>query len=490
MENYNAHEGKPQPLRISPRAYALAVQYDVNLYQVKPTGPEGRIIERDIRAAIGIIIEDDEPAVAPAPVAEAPAEETPTEDTPVEDTPVEDTPVEDTPVEDTPVEEAPVEGTPVEEVSVEETPAEDTPVEETPVEETPAEDTPVEETPTEEVPVEDTPVEETPVEDTPVEDTPAEDAPVEDTPVEETPVEEVSVEETPAEDTPVEETPVEDAPVEDTPVEDTPAEDAPAEDTPAEETAIVAAPVVSISSTEDEHEDEESAPHAEVGKLYGYTDVIIPRAPHDSLELKTLTLGVSFDATAIMNLRASIKENGKHMGAEDITINDMILFATAKVLRKFKALNAHFLEDRIRYFDNVHLGIAVDTPEGLKKPTVFDANKLSLSALSKLTKLIIADARENTSEKEKWEGASFTVSNLGSHGIESFTPVLMAPQTGVLGVCASTKRIKEENGEAVFYPAIPLSLTFDTRALDSTSAAKFLRELVFALENFELLLLK
>ena len=444
MENYNAHEGKPQPLRISPRAYALAVQYDVNLYQVKPTGPEGRIIERDIRAAIGIIIEEDEPTPAPAPVETAPAEDPPVEDAPAEDAPVEDTPVEETPVEDTPVE--------------------DTPVEDAPVEDTPVEDTPVE----------DAPVEDTPVEDAPVEDAPVEDAPVEDTPVEETPVE----------DTPVEDTPVEDAPEEETPVEDAPAEDA-----PVEETAIVAAPIVSISKTEEE-ESEESASTAEASKLYGYTDVIIPRAPHDSLEFKTLTLGVSFDATAIMNLRASIKENGKHMGAEDITINDMILFATAKVLRKFKALNAHFLEDRIRYFDNVHLGIAVDTPEGLKKPTVFDANKLSLSALSKVTKLIIADARENTNEKEKWEGASFTVSNLGSHGIESFTPVLMAPQTGVLGVCASTKRIKEENGEAVFYPAIPLSLTFDTRALDSTSAAKFLRELVFALENFELLLLK
>ena len=354
MENYNAREGKPQPLRISPRAYALAVQYDVNLYQVKPTGPEGRIIERDIRAAIGIIIEDDEPAAVSAP----------------------------------------------------------------------------------------------------------------------------------AEDASIEEAPVEDAPTEDTPVEE-----APTEETPIEETAIVAAPVVSISKTE-EDETEEDTPKAETNKLYGYTDVIIPRTPHDSLEFKTLTLGVSFDATAIMNLRASIKENGKHMGTENITINDMILFATAKVLRKFKALNAHFLEDRIRYFDNVHLGIAVDTPEGLKKPTVFDANKLSLSALSKLTKLIIADAEENGSEAEKWEGASFTVSNLGSHGIESFTPVLMAPQTGVLGVCASAKRIKEENGEAVFYSAIPLSLTFDTRALDSTSAAKFLRELVFALENFELLLLK
>ena len=434
MENYNAHEGKPQPLRISPRAYALAVQYDVNLYQVKPTGPEGRIIERDIRAAIGIIIEEDEPAPAPTPVEAAPVGDAPVEDTPVEDASVEDAPVEDAPVEDAPVEDAPVEDAPVEEV---------------------------------------------PVEDAPVEDAPVENAPVEDAPVEDAPVE----------DTPVEDTPVEDAPVEDAPVEDAPVEDAPVEDAPVEETAIVAAPIVSISKTEEE-EAEESTSTAETNKIYGYTDVIIPRTPHDSLELKTLTLGVSFDATAIMNLRASIKENGKHMGAEDITINDMILFATAKVLRKFKALNAHFLEDRIRYFDNVHLGIAVDTPEGLKKPTVFDANKLSLSALSKVTKIIIADARENTSEKERWEGASFTVSNLGSHGIESFTPVLMAPQTGVLGVCASMKRIKEENGEAVFYPAIPLSLTFDTRALDSTSAAKFLRELVFALENFELLLLK
>ena len=89
MENYNAHEGKPQPLRISPRAYALAVQYDVNLYQVKPTGPEGRIIERDIRAAIGIIIEEDEPAPAPTPVEAAPVVEevvAPVEEAPVKKT--------------------------------------------------------------------------------------------------------------------------------------------------------------------------------------------------------------------------------------------------------------------------------------------------------------------------------------------------------------------------------------------------------------------
>ena len=479
MENYNAREGKPQPLRISPRAYALAVQYDVNLYQVKPTGPEGRIIERDIRAAIGIIIEDDEPAAVSAPAEDASIEEAPVEDAPTEDTPAEDAPAEDASIEEAPVEDAPAE----------ETPVEDAPAEETPVEDAPAEETPVEDAPAEETPAEDAPTEDTPAEDAPAEDASIEEAPVEDAPAEETPVEDAPAEDAPTEDTPAEDAPTEDTPAEEAPTEDTPVEEAPTEETPMEETAIVAAPVVSISKTE-EDETEEDTPKAETNKLYGYTDVIIPRTPHDSLEFKTLTLGVSFDATAIMNLRASIKENGKHMGTENITINDMILFATAKVLRKFKALNAHFLEDRIRYFDNVHLGIAVDTPEGLKKPTVFDANKLSLSALSKLTKLIIADAEENGSEAEKWEGASFTVSNLGSHGIESFTPVLMAPQTGVLGVCASAKRIKEENGEAVFYSAIPLSLTFDTRALDRTSAAKFLRELVFALENFELLLLK
>ena len=101
----------------------------------------------------------------------------------------------------------------------------------------------------------------------------------------------------------------------------------------------------------------------------GYTDEKLPqirrviaKSMHASLsEMAQLTLNASFDATAILKLRASIKAGGEAMGIGNVTINDMILFAAAKVLKHHRALNAHFLGDTMRYFDGVHLGVAVDT---------------------------------------------------------------------------------------------------------------------------------
>ena len=230
----------------------------------------------------------------------------------------------------------------------------------------------------------------------------------------------------------------------------------------------------------------------------GYTDVKLPqirkviaKSMHASLsEMAQLTLNASFDATAIMNLRAAIKTGGEAMGIGNVTINDMILFAAAKILKKHKDLNAHYLGETIRYFDGVHMGVAVDTERGLMVPTIFDADKLSLSELAKASKEIIKEAQAGTISPDKLKGASFTVSNLGPTGIESFTPVINPPQTGILGVCSLTKRVKEVSGAPVFYPCIPLSLTFDHRALDGAPAARFLHELCMALENFNLLLVK
>ena len=133
----------------------------------------------------------------------------------------------------------------------------------------------------------------------------------------------------------------------------------------------------------------------------------------------------------------------------------------------------------------------MDTDHGIETAAVFDADRLSLSALAKITEALIRGARAGkiSSEKNK-RCASFMITNLGTLGVEAFTPVLKEPQTGVLGVCALQRRIKEVNGKDVAYSCIPLSLTFDPRALDTTSAAEFLRELCKSLENFELLLLK
>ncbi len=88
------------------------------------------------------------------------------------------------------------------------------------------------------------------------------------------------------------------------------------------------------------------------------------------------------------------------------------------------------------------------------------------------------------------KGGTFTITNLGTLDIESFTPVLNPPQTGILGVCSIVQRMKEVDGEYVGYPAMGLSLTFDHRALDGAPAARFLKDLKNNLENFSILLAK
>ncbi len=242
----------------------------------------------------------------------------------------------------------------------------------------------------------------------------------------------------------------------------------------------------------------EAAPAAAPAPVADYEDVKLPnirkviaKSMHASLSnMAQLTLNTSFDATKIMELRASLKAGAEKLGLANITLNDMVLFAVSRVILNHKALNAHYLDDYMRYFNNVNLGIAVDTDRGLMVPTVFAAEKLSLNELAVASKSVIKDAQSGTINPDLLKGASFTVTNLGSLGIESFTPVINPPQTGILGVDAITRRVKEEDGEDVTYPAMGLSLTFDHRALDGAPAAKFLKDLVFALENFDLLLAK
>lgn len=215
----------------------------------------------------------------------------------------------------------------------------------------------------------------------------------------------------------------------------------------------------------------------------------IARAMYLSLTTTAqLTLHTSFDASKILEFRKRVKENREKLGLEDITINDIILFAVSRVLPKHKALNAHFLDDKMRYFKDVHLGFAVDTQRGLMVPTIFNSNKKSLNQISKEAKELAELCKKGTINPDLLKGATFTVTNLGSFGIEGFTPILNPPQTGILGVNTVVMRAKEENGQVTYYPAMGLSLTFDHRALDGADAARFLQDLKKWLENFELLL--
>ncbi len=215
---------------------------------------------------------------------------------------------------------------------------------------------------------------------------------------------------------------------------------------------------------------------------------VIARQMHASLsEMAQLTLNSSFDATALMNFRAMLKEKGEDLGLGKISLNDMVLFAVSRTLLNHKTINANVVDDKFRFFKHANIGLAVDTERGLLVPTLFKTEELSLSAISAYAKSAAAKARDGKLTPDEMAGGSFTVTNLGSLGVESFTPVINPPQTAILGVCAITQRIREDGS---VYPAMGLSLTFDHRAVDGAPAARFLSDLCKALENFELLLAK
>ena len=214
----------------------------------------------------------------------------------------------------------------------------------------------------------------------------------------------------------------------------------------------------------------------------------ISRTMHASLsEMAQLTLNASFDATEMMSWRASLKANGEALGLGKITINDIVLFAVSRVLMQHPEVNSAMIGDSIRTYAHANIGHAVDTERGLLVPTLFGADKMTLAELSAAAKAAAAKAREGALTPDEMSGGSFTVTNLGSLGIESFTPVINPPQVAILGVCAAVNRLRDDGS---VYPAMGLSLTFDHRALDGAPAARFLHDLCTALENFGLLLAK
>ena len=200
-----------------------------------------------------------------------------------------------------------------------------------------------------------------------------------------------------------------------------------------------------------------------------------------------LTLNTSADASGLLDIRKKFKNSDESFGLQKVTINDLILFAVAKTLPQFPEMNQHFMGDKILQFEKVHLGCAVNTEKGLLVPVIKDAGSYSLKSLSDKGKELFGAALEGKSNPDDLSGGTFTITNLGSMGIESFTPVLNKPEVGILGVCAINLKPVQKDGEVQFIPYMGLSLTFDHQAVDGAPAAAFLKALVNAIENIELL---
>ncbi|MBQ7826998.1 MAG: 2-oxo acid dehydrogenase subunit E2 [Clostridia bacterium] len=204
-------------------------------------------------------------------------------------------------------------------------------------------------------------------------------------------------------------------------------------------------------------------------------------------EMAQLTLNASFDATDILAYRKKLKAAPEDMGVGKITLNDIVLYAVSRILPKYPYINANLVDNTIRSFTHANVGMAVDTERGLLVPTLRAADTMSLADISAMAKDMAGKAKNGSLTPDEMSGGSFTVTNLGSLGVESFTPVINPPQTAILGVCTTVNRLR---ADGTVYPAMGLSLTFDHRVVDGAPAAKFLKELCDALENFSLLLAK
>ena len=204
-----------------------------------------------------------------------------------------------------------------------------------------------------------------------------------------------------------------------------------------------------------------------------------------------LTHTLSFDCTNVMEFRKYLKDNAEKLKLPNITVNNIIVFAVSRVLKNHRDLNANLINgDTMRYFEHTNIGIATDTPRGLLVPTLFGADLMSLSEIAAKSKKLSTDAIDGKLSPELLTGGSFTVSNVGTMGIESFTPVVNPPQTGILGVNTLETRVKlGKNGEIIPYTAMSLSLSYDHRALDGAPASRFLKDLKEYLENFSFNLL-
>jgi pyruvate dehydrogenase E2 component (dihydrolipoamide acetyltransferase) len=216
---------------------------------------------------------------------------------------------------------------------------------------------------------------------------------------------------------------------------------------------------------------------------------LIGRAMHSSLQNSAqLTHHMSADVRSLLEARQKIKNKlSAKESQQDITLNDMICWCVIKALLKFPEANSHFLEDRIKSFHKVHLGLAVDTTRGLMVPVVKNADDMDLVKLSEELKSAAEACKKGSINPELIQStaATFTVSNLGNYGVEMFTPVINLPQAAILGVCTIINRpVNLGNNTFGFVPYIGLSLTYDHRAIDGGPATLFLKEIKEQIEAF------
>jgi len=200
-------------------------------------------------------------------------------------------------------------------------------------------------------------------------------------------------------------------------------------------------------------------------------ELIAKRLWQSQNETAAVTLTTEADATGLVDWRVELKAS---QGTDAPTYNHMIAKLTALALGEHPALNASWQNGAPHQYESIHLGLAVDTEDGLLVPVIRDADSKSLAQITTEARALVLKARRHTLGPDALQGGTFTISNLGMYGIDAFTPIINLPQAAILGLGRIVEKPAVFQGQVVPRALMALSLTFDHRILDGGPAARFL----------------
>ncbi len=182
----------------------------------------------------------------------------------------------------------------------------------------------------------------------------------------------------------------------------------------------------------------------------------------------------AWDARAALN---TADESSK------VSFNDIIIKAAALALRRHPACNAWWQDDRIRFWNEVHIGMAVAIDEGLITPVIRDADRKGLRAIGSESRDLAGRARQRRLKPEEFTGSTFSISNLGMLDIDEFTAIINPPEAGILAIGRIAERAVAEGGRIEVRRRMRLTMSCDHRVIDGATGAQFLRTLKGMLEN-------
>jgi pyruvate dehydrogenase E2 component (dihydrolipoamide acetyltransferase) len=196
--------------------------------------------------------------------------------------------------------------------------------------------------------------------------------------------------------------------------------------------------------------------------------------------IPTFYLTAEFDLSRVTEMRTAMAELGDEF---KVSINDILMKAVATALAQHPEVNAHWLGDKIRYHNRVHLGMAVATNDGLIVPVIFDADQKRMSEISAEARELAKKARERKLKPEEYTGSTFSISNLGMFGIDQFTAIINPPEVAILAI-GSAEDVAVPDGDSItIRKRVRVTMSCDHRAVDGAVGAKFLQTLRRLIEN-------